>query len=292
MGHSHHKTHSAESNVKVAFFLNTAFSVIELIGGLLTNSLAILSDALHDLGDSLALGISWYFLKISHKKVTREYSYGFKRFSVLGALINAIVLITGSFLILKEAIPRLIDPVNPKTEEMIYFAIGGVMINGIAAARLKSGKSISEKAVYLHLLEDILGWVAVLVGAIVMHLTYFPIIDPLLSVLISLFILFNIYKNLKESFRIILQGTPASIDIHKVHETFIKMPEVESFHDCHTWTMDGEYHVLSVHLVLKENKTLYDLGKVKSKIKKELIQLGINHTTIELEIAEKKGHNW
>ncbi|MEM0941126.1 MAG: cation diffusion facilitator family transporter [Bacteroidota bacterium] len=292
MGHSHHKTHSAESNVKVAFFLNVAFSVVELIGGLLTNSVAILSNALHDLGDSLTLGISWYFLKISHKKVTREYSYGFKRFSVLGALINAIVLITGSFLILDEAIPRLIDPVNPKTEEMIYFAIGGIIINGIAAARLKNGKSINEKAVYLHLLEDVLGWVAVLVGAIVMHLTYLPIIDPLLSVLISLFILFNSYKNLKEGFRIILQGTPPSIDIHRVHETFANMPEVESFHDCHTWTMDGEYHVLSVHLVLRENKTLYDLRKVKSKIKNELVLMGINHTTIELETADEKGHSY
>ncbi len=286
MDQSHNHTHSAEGNIKVAFFLNLIFSIVELIGGLLTNSVAILSDALHDFGDSLTLGISWYFARISQRKETRDYSYGFKRFSVLGALINGIVLVTGSVLILMEAIPRLLNPVNPETKEMIYFAIVGVVVNGLAAARLKKGSTINEKSVYLHLLEDVLGWIAVLIGAIVMHYTYLPIIDPILSLLIALFILSNIYKNLKESFRIILQGTPSGIDIAKIHETFSKYPAIESFHNCHAWSMDGEYHILSVHLVFKENKPLADIEEIKNSVKSDLKALGINHTTIELETID------
>lgn len=283
MGHTHNHTHSAEGNIKVAFFLNLTFSIVELVGGLFTNSVAILSDALHDFGDSLTLGISWYFARIAKRKETSEYSYGFKRFSVMGALINGIVLVTGSVFILMEAIPRLFEPENPRTLEMIYFAIVGVIVNGVAAARLKKGSTINEKSVYLHLLEDVLGWVAVLIGAVVMHFIYLPIIDPILSLLIALFILSNIYKNLKESFRIILQGTPSNIDISKVHQTFSSYPEIESFHDCHTWTMDGEYHILSVHLVFKENKPLAEIERIKNEVKTDLARLGINHTTIELE---------
>lgn len=288
MGHTHHHNHSSEGNIKVAFFLNLFFSIVELIGGVLTNSVAILSDALHDLGDSLSLGIAWYFARIAKKKSTPDFSYGFKRFSVLGALVNSIVLVTGSIFILSEAIPRLINPVNPETEEMIYFAIGGVIINGLAAWKLSSGKSINEKAVYLHLLEDILGWIAVLIGAIIMHFTYLPIIDPILSILIALFILSNIYKNLRESFRIILQATPSSIDITKVHEIFKGLPEIQSFHDCHAWTMDGVYHVLSVHLVVDENKLLGDLEDLKTTVKSQLSILGINHTTIEFETVDEE----
>ena len=288
MGHAHHHTDSPEGNIKVAFFLNLAFSIIELIGGVLTNSVAILSDALHDLGDSLSLGVAWYFARIARKKSTSNYSYGFKRFSVLGALINSIVLVTGSIFILFEAIPRLIDPVNPETEGMIYFAIGGVIVNGLAAWKLSHGKTINEKAVYLHLLEDVLGWIAVLIGAVIMHFIYLHIIDPILSVIIAVIILSNIYKNLRESFNIILQATPSNLDISKIHDVFHQLDEVESFHDCHAWTMDGEYHVLSVHLVLKENQSLDRLKAIKRGLKQQLADLRINHTTIEFEIINEE----
>ena len=291
MGSSHHHTHSQEGNIKVAFFLNLGFSIVELIGGALTNSVAILSDALHDLGDSLSLGVAWYFARIAKKKSTPDFSFGFKRYSVLGALINSIVLVTGSIFILTEAIPRLVEPVNPETEGMIYFAIGGVIVNGFAAWKLSTGKSINEKAVYVHLLEDVLGWVAVLIGAVVMHFIYLPIIDPILSILIAVIILANIYKSLRESFRIILQATPSDIDIGKVHQVFADLPEIESFHDCHAWTMDGEYHVLSVHLVLKESRSLNETKSLKKKIKSSLCTLGINHTTIEFEPPGDESHD-
>lgn len=286
MGHTHHHHHE-EGNIKVAFFLNLAFSIIELIGGLLTNSVAILSDALHDLGDSLTLGVSWYFAKVSKRKKTQKFSYGFKRFSVLGALINAVVLVTGSVLILIEAIPRLLDPITPQTEGMIYLAIGGVIVNGMAAFRLSKGHSLNEKVVYTHLLEDILGWIAVLIGALIMNFYDFPIIDPLLSILIAIFILFNIYKSLRESFQIMLQGTPSNINLKDIHKAILNIPHVMDFHDCHAWSMDGTYHILSVHLVIDRNASLEELEEIKSKTKGALKELGINHTTIEFETADE-----
>ena len=284
MGHSHnHQHHHEEGNIKVAFFLNLAFSFIELIGGILTNSVAILSDALHDLGDSLTLGVSWYFARIAKKDKTQEFTYGFKRFSVLGALINAVVLVTGSVLIMIEAIPRLFNPVNPETEGMIYLAIGGVIVNGLAAYRLSHGHSLNEKVVFNHLLEDILGWVAVLIGALVMHFTDAPIIDPILSVLIAGFILFNIYRSLVESFKIILQATPSNIDLKMIHQELENINEVIDVHDCHTWSLDGQYNILSVHLIVNKDLSMKELADIKKETKRRLKELGINHTTIEFE---------
>lgn len=291
MGHSHHSHHvhdRSEGNIKVAFFLNLIFSIIELIGGLWTNSVAILSDALHDLGDSFTLGISWYFARIARRGRDHNFSYGYTRFSVLGALISSIVLITGSVFIVVEALPRLFDPVQPDTQGMIILALAGVAVNGLAAYRLSRGKTINEKAVYTHLLEDVLGWMATLVGALIMHFQYFPLIDPILSILISIYILYNVFKNLKESFRIILQGTPSSVNIDKIHETVLSIPQVLDLHDCHAWSMDGDFNILSIHLVVEKDLSLADLNKIKIKAKEQLAQVGINHATIEFETRDEK----
>ena len=283
MGHSYHHHNHSEGNIKVAFFLNLGFSIIELIGGLWTNSVAILSDALHDFGDSLTLGVSWYFAKLAKKDSNQEFSYGYTRFSVLGALINSIVLVIGSVFIIIEAIPRLVNPINPNTEGMIYLAIGGVIVNSAAAFRLSKGKTLNERSVYMHILEDVLGWVAVLIGSIVMHFWDFPIIDPILSVLIAAFILLNVYKNLKESFRIILQGTPSNVDIDQIHKVIKDIPNVIDVHDCHTWSLDGEYHILSIHVVVVDILKLTDLENIKHESKQRISSLGINHATIEFE---------
>lgn len=288
MGHSHHHHDHSEGNIKVAFFLNLGFAIIELIGGLWTNSVSILSDALHDLGDSLSLGVSWYFAKVAKKDRNQKYSYGYKRFSVLGAIINSIVLVTGSVFIVIEAIPRLFVPVTPNTEGMIYLAIGGIIVNGAAALRLSKGSSLNEKAVYTHLLEDILGWIAVLIGAIVMNYWDVPIIDPILSILIATFILYNVFKNLREIFRIILQGTPQDISIDKIHKKILNIPKVLSVHDCHIWSMDGDYHILSIHLVVKDDLQLSELESIKKETKNRVSKLGINHTTIEFEAQSEE----
>lgn len=285
MADSHLNNHGTE-NIKVAFFLNLAFTLIEIVGGILTNSLAIASDAIHDLGDSVSLGLSWYFQHISSKKRDSTFSYGYKRFSLLGAIVNSIILLIGSVFIISKAIPRLIDPQPTHAEGMIYLAILGVIVNGAAVFKLKKGHSMNEKVVALHLMEDVLGWVAVLIGSIIMKFYDLPIIDPILSLLITLYILINIYKNLKKSFQIILQAIPEGVDINSIINKICSLEEVESVHDCHLWTMDGEYNVFTAHVVLCNYKIdINQQEQLKLKIKNLLSEELINHITIEFESA-------
>lgn len=285
MAHQHHhgEPHSTEK-IRAAFFINLVFSAIELVGGLYTNSIAILSDALHDLGDSLSLGASWYFQKIARKGRDRKFSYGYGRFSLLGAIVNSIVLVVGSTVILFEAIPRIFDPVLPDSTGMIYFAIGGIVANGFAAYKLHGGHSINERAVYLHLLEDVLGWVATLIAAILIHFKSIPVIDPILAIVISGFILFNVFKNLKKALKIILQGTPEEINPSRIREKLHALPEIKSSHDCHIWSMDGQFHILSIHLVLRNAYSLEELAAIKQTVKNLLKNENIDHATLEFEL--------
>lgn len=165
--HSHHHSHShhhGTKNISLAFFLNLGFCIIELIGGLLTNSVAILSDALHDFGDSVALGLAWVFQKKSEQKPDDKYTYGYRRFSLLSAIINSIILVAGSAFVLFESIKRIIEPAETNAKGMLLLAILGVAVNGVAILRLRKGGSVNERVVSLHLMEDVLGWVAVLIG--------------------------------------------------------------------------------------------------------------------------------
>mgnify|MGYP002786927762 CR=1 FL=1 len=282
MSHTH--DHSGK-NLWTAFVLNLIFAIVELVGGIFTNSVAILADALHDFGDSLSLGLAWYLHKVSKRGRDEAYSYGYIRFSILGALISSLVLILGSVFILVETIPRLMNPVRPDTSGMIVLALIGLVVNGYAAIRLHKGVSLTERAVYLHMLEDVLGWAATLLGAVIMHLTDFAIIDATLSILIALFILYNVWKNVKKGFAILLQGTPTNLNMQEVHEILRTTDGVIDFHDCHAWTMDGQYHVLSVHLVVK-NQSMEALEKLKGKVKTQLIAIGIRHATIEFEAED------
>ncbi len=286
--HGHHHHHHGTGNIKVAFFLNLGFTIIEIIGGLLTNSMAILSDALHDFGDSISLGLSWYFQKVSQKHKDKKYSYGYKRFSLVGALVNSVILFVGSIFILSETIPRIINPQTPDALGMIWLAILGVIINGAAVFKLKKGKSINEKVVSLHLVEDVLGWVAVLIGAIVMYFYELPIIDPLLSLGIAFYILFNVFKNLKSVFKIIMQGVPQDTNQKKVKIFLEGLDGVEGIHDLHIWSMDGQYNVLTVHIVTAGSLTMQDLIPLKQQIHEELKNYGINHATLEFETKDEK----
>ncbi|MCB0493248.1 MAG: cation transporter [Cyclobacteriaceae bacterium] len=287
MGHSHdhhhHHHNHAEGNIKVAFFLNLAFTIIEIVGGILTNSLAILSDALHDLGDSLSLGLSWYFQKLSKKGRTKSFSFGYKRFSLLGAIINSIVLVAGSIIILSKAIPQIFHPEEVHVQGMFYLAILGIVVNGAAVLQLRKGSSMNERVVSLHLLEDVLGWVAVLIGSVIMMYFDAPFIDPLMSVLIAVYILFNVYKNLKKSMVIILQGIPEEVSIESIREKLRSIQAITNVHDCHVWSMDGNYNVLTVHLVLDKDYPLSEQVALKQQVKQILKGESINHITIEFE---------
>ncbi len=284
MGHNHDHSHNhSEGNVKVAFFLNLSFTIIEIIGGLYTNSLAILSDALHDLGDSLSLGLSWYFQKLSKKGRTKTFSYGYKRFSLLGAIINSIVLVVGSIFILTKAIPELFNPEETNVEGMLYLAILGIVVNGAAVFKLRKGETLNEKVVSLHLLEDVLGWVAVLIGSLIMMFTEAPFIDPLLSILISLFVLYNVYRNLKKSLLVILQGIPEDVSLDEIRAQLKGISEITDIHDCHFWSLDGEYNILTIHLRLDKDYKLSEQAKLKDTVRSKLKNESINHITIEFE---------
>jgi len=292
--HHHHGHHHTTENIKTAFFLNLVFTIIEIIGGFYTNSLAIMSDAVHDLGDSLSLGMSWYFQKLSNKKATKKYSYGYGRFSLLGAIINSVVLIVGSFFIISEAIPRIINPEEADATGMMWLAILGIIVNGAAVLKLKKGSSINERVVSLHLLEDVLGWIAVLIASIVMMYWDVPILDPILSLVIAGYVLFNVYRNIKDAFKIILQGVPNEISSDKIKEHIIlHIDEVEDIHDCHIWTLDGEFHIATIHVIVKNKEFSWQKSnEVKENIKKLLHDnFHLEHVTLELEsILEECGY--
>lgn len=281
--HGHHHHHHGTENLRVAFFLNLFFTLVEIVGGLYTGSLAILSDALHDLGDSLSIGLSWYFQKLSQKGRDKKFSYGYKRFSLLGAVINSVVLLVGSVVILTKAIPALFDPSTVDAKGMMYLAIFGVIVNGAAVLKLRKGSSINEEVVSLHLLEDVLGWVAVLIGSLVMMFWDLPIIDPILSLLIAVYIIYNAFRNLKKSTLIILQAKPNEVNIEQIHKTLLSIPEITDVHDCHVWSMDGAYNVLSAHLVIEKEISMTEMANIKSKAKSLLKKERIDHATFEFE---------
>ena len=188
----------------------------------MTNSVAIMSDALHDLGDSFSLGLAWFLEKFSSKKRTDQFSYGYKRFSLLGAFINAIVLLTGSIFILTKAIPRLVSPETTNARGMFLLAIFGIIVNGLAVYKTSKGKTMNEKVVSLHLLEDVLGWVAVFVISIVMMFTQVSLLDPILSIFITFYILRGVLKNLKATVLLFLQATPKNLNTEVINKELKK----------------------------------------------------------------------
>ncbi|HEY0652763.1 MAG TPA: cation diffusion facilitator family transporter [Chryseosolibacter sp.] len=286
--HHHHHHHSFDpeekpSGIVTAFWLNTAFALLEIVGGFYTNSVAILSDAVHDLGDSLSLGLAYYFHQKSKQQRDSKYSYGYRRFSLLGAFINSLVLIVSSVFILREAVLRLFSPEAPDAKGMVILAIIGIAVNGTALIRLRKGKSVNEKVVTLHFMEDVLGWTAVLLGSIVMIFIDVPVLDPVLSILICVYILYNVYKNLRTTFRILLQGSPENLNEEAIRKKVLSVPGVLDMHDLYFWTMDGQYNVMTLHVVVPANKSLAEVDEIKNEVKHCLIHLDVQHTTVEIE---------
>ena len=268
----------SEKNILIAFILNLFFSIFEFIGGTITNSVAIISDSIHDIGDSLSIGISYFLEKKSKKKPDNKYTYGYVRYSVIGSIITTTILIVGSILVIYNAIKRLINPVDINYNGMIIFGIIGTLVNFLAAYFTKDGHSLNQKSVNLHMLEDVLGWLVVLIGAIIMRFTDIKIIDPILSILVALFIFINAIKNLKTIIDIFLEKTPSNINIEHLKEHLLKIKGVEDIHHIHIWSIDGYNNYATLHVVTKSESK-----KIKHLVKEELSEHGIIHTTVELE---------
>lgn len=268
-----------EKNILIAFLLNMSFSLFEFFGGVVTNSVSIMSDAVHDLGDAISIGISLLLEKKSKKKADNKYTYGYVRYSVLGGVITTVILMIGSIFVIYNAIQRLFNPVSINYSGMLIFAIIGVILNTLAAFITKDGDSINQHAVNLHMLEDVLGWIIVLVGAFIMKFTDISVIDPIMSIGVAVFILINTLKNLKVVLDIFLEKTPKEIDLESIKEHLCEIDGVDDIHHIHVWSLDGYNNYATMHIVTKEK----DTKKIKEKIREELKKHGIVHTILETE---------
>lgn len=274
-----------EKNILIAFLLNLAFSVFEFIGGIFTGSVAIISDAVHDIGDAASIGVSYFLERKSKKQPDEIYTYGYARYSVIGSMITTGILLAGSVMVVYNAVGRILNPVEINYNGMIVFAIVGVCVNFAAAFFTREGDSLNQKAVNLHMLEDVLGWAVVLVGAVVMRFTDFALIDPLMSIGVAAFIFINAIKNLKIAVDLFLEKTPHNITVQEIREHIMHIDGVLDVHHIHIWSMDGQNNYATLHVV-----TNADHHQIKDKVREELREHGIGHVTVELEAEGEHCH--
>ena len=275
-----------ERNILIAFVLNLLFSAFELVGGLLIGSVAILSDALHDLGDAMSIGVAFFLERKSRRPADATHSYGYARYSVLGGLITSLILLVGSCLVVYNAVERIFSPTPIHYDGMIVFAIVGVVVNFIAAKLTSHGDSLNQKAVNLHMLEDVLGWVVVLIGAVVMRFTDFWIIDPLLSVGVAVYIFIHAIRNLKEVADLFLERTPKGVSIPELKTHLCQLEGVLDVHHIHVWSVDGFHHSATLHVRTNGNP-----HNIKEAVREELKEHGIIHATIEIEGENELCHD-
>lgn len=277
-----HTTDLKSKNILFAVILNVGFTIFEIIGGLLTNSVAILSDALHDLGDSISLIASYFAEREVEKRPTdAKRTFGYARLSLFSGVLNAVVLIVGSVFILYEAVQRLFTPESVHATGMIFIAIVGVVVNGIGFARLQTGKSANERILSWHLLEDVVGWVAVLIGAIIIYFTDFYLIDPILTIGYTIFILWGVWGSLREVGNLLMEGVPKDINIDTLIDDLTALPHVEKVYHVHVWSLDGATNLFTGHVV---TSALPESWKdIRETVKKALQEKNIEHATIEIE---------
>lgn len=272
-----------EARVRYAAFLNAAFAIIEIVGGFLTNSLAIFSDALHDFGDSATLFVSWFFERGAKKSPNIKYTFGYQRLSLFSALFSASILIAGSIVIILQAIPRFLNPERVNAFGMVGIAIIGIAFNSAGFFLLKKGESLNEKVLSWHLLEDVLGWLGILVGGVIIYFGNFYLIDPILTLGLTVFILYGVTENLREAINILLQGVPRHINIEAVKQDIKSIKGVLGVHDVHIWSLEGETDVFSAHVVLDDETLQKEPEQTRQAIKDALQRHHIEHSTIELE---------
>jgi cobalt-zinc-cadmium efflux system protein len=291
--HSHHHHHHQTSdgstrNIGIAFWLNFLFAIVELIGGFWTNSYAIMSDALHDFGDAISLGIGYFLQKKSAAGPTENFSYGLRRLSLSSAFLSGLVISSGAVFIIIESVKSFTKPHEPNGLGMMGLAVFGVLVNGVAALRLSQGHTQNEKMLKWHLIEDVLGWIAVLVGSLCIWLFNWTWLDPFMAAGIGIFILYNVFKGLGETIGLFLQGNPNPQGLREWREDISKISNVAEIHDVHFWSLDGTRHILSLHVVLKD---LTHQETDKLEIRKLSEKLGDCHVTIEIESTSEHCHN-
>ena len=275
----------SERNILIAFILNLAFSIFEFVGGIVTGSVAILSDAIHDVGDATSIGASFFLEKKSKRQPDEKYTYGYGRYSVIGSVITTLILLVGSLVVVYNAIGRIITPREINYNGMIIFVVVGVCVNFFAAFFTKHGDSLNQKAVNLHMLEDVLGWLVVLVGAIIIRFTDLVILDPIMSIGVAIFIFVSALGNLKEALDLFLEKAPHGIDTAEISEHIEKIEGVIGVHHIHVWSIDGQNNYATMHVVASGNP-----HEIKHKVREELEEHGIGHATLEIEAEGELCH--
>ncbi len=274
--HSHHK--KAGENLAFVFFMNLAFNIIVIAGGLATNSMAILADCIHDFADTISIALAWALERVSQKDSTHNYSYGYQRFSILGAVIISVFVIIMAFVILSEAIPRLFAPEGVDAEGMLVIAIIGIIFKSISVYRLHKGETFNEKAILFHQLGDVFEWVAILILSVVLIFwDGAPYLDPFVSIGIAIWLIFNLGRNLYKSLEVLLQKTPDNFDVDEFKHQILAIDGVNSLDDVHIWSLDGIDSVMTV-------KVDVDFKKDIENIKKEIYDVSIKYHVVDITI--------
>lgn len=284
-GHHHHshldKGEQASAKMKTVFVLNALFAIAEFFFGILFNSAAILSDAVHDLGDSLSIGLAWVFQKISNKEANEKYSFGHRRFSLLGALSTSVVLIVGSVLMIIRSFPLLFNPEPVNHQGMFWMAVAAIVINGFATWLLSSGSSANEKILSLHMLEDVLGWIGVLIVSIILRYRDWYFLDPLLSIAIALFILSRTIPGFLKIANVFLESVPEGIDIQQIEQAIYAIDEVHAVSHLHIWSIDGEENAFAVTVYVSAEE-VDKFENIREEIRLLLKEHHVTHSTIEI----------
>lgn len=283
--HSHAHTHGADENILVAFYLNLFFVFVEIAGGFLTNSFAILSDAVHDFGDCVAIGFAYIMEKFSNKAPDEKYTYGYRRYSLLSAIVTSVILVVGSLFVIVGAVRRISEPKEVQGLGMIVIAVLGVLVNGVAVIRTRRGTGANERAISLHLLEDVLGWLAVLAGSLLIYLFEWYFIDGILSVLIASVLIFESARTIKDIFTVLLEKTPESVDVKSFREAVEALDGVENTHHLHVWSLDGEKIMATMHVKLAINTDMKIYERVKKQVEEISRCYGIEHLTVQIDLS-------
>ena len=274
--HHHHK--KAGENLAFVFFMNLIFNIIVIVGGLATNSMAILADCIHDMSDTISIALAWALERVAQKNSTDKYSYGYQRFSILGAVIISVFVIFMAFIILQEAIPRLFAPEGVDAGGMLLVAIVGIIFKSISVHRLHKGETFNEKAILFHQLGDVFEWVAILILSLVlMFWDGAPYLDSFVSIGIALWLIFNLGRNLYKSVEVLLQKTPDNFDVDEFKELILAVDGVNDIEDFHVWSLDGIDSVMTL-------KVGVDFGRDVSEIKKEIYNISNRYHVVDITI--------
>lgn len=274
--HNHHK--KAGENLAFVFFMNLTFNIIVILGGLATNSVAILADCIHDMADTISIAVAWLLEHISQKDSTDKYSYGYQRFSILGAVIISVFVIIMAFVILSEAIPRLFSPEGVDAEGMLIVAIIGILFKSISVYRLHDGETFNEKAILFHQLGDVFEWVAILILSIVlMFWDGAPYLDPFVSIGIAIWLIFNLGRNLIKAVQVLLQKTPDNFDVGEFKNLILAIEGVNAIDDFHIWSLDGIDSVMTL-------KVNVDFNNNVEQIKKEIYEISNRFHVVDITI--------